>query len=114
MRRATGLSDLASSLSAFGRTERHTVRKRHSQPERPGDLIGGHRRRPTGFQVSQPLRGDATVLSVDHRLVALDELGWHDRGRTLMSAAASDVGDLTAECGTAHGVGELVPGLADG
>jgi hypothetical protein len=44
----------------------------------------------------------------------LDELGWDDCGGALLIAATGDVGDLTTECSPVHGVGEVIPRLADG
>lgn len=56
---------------------------------------------------------DPTVFEVDHRFVLLNELGWHDRSGALLFAATGDVGDLTTEGSPVHGVGEVIPRLAD-
>jgi hypothetical protein len=60
--------------------------------------------RSAGVQVGEPLARDAAVLCVDERFVAFHEISRNDRCRTLMSATARDVGDLTAERSAVHGI----------
>ena len=112
MRRAAGLSSLVSSLRALGHIGWWTAQLR-SQPECPSRLICRDRRCTTGVEVGQPLVSDPTVFEVDHRFVSLNELGWHDRSSALVIAATSDVGDLATEGSPVHGVGEVIPRLAD-
>jgi len=93
MRQATGLSSLANSLSAFGSYwttygPEALVTARASRPPDRRD-----RYRATSVEVGQPLLRDPAVFGVDHRLVALDKLGGHDRGSTLLPPAAGDVSD---------------------
>ena len=85
-----------------------------SQPECPSHLICRDRCCATGFEVGQSLAGDPTILEVDHCFVLLNELGWDDRSSALVSATAGDVGDLTTVGCTIHGIGEVIPCLADG
>ena len=86
----------------------------HSQPECPSHLICRDRRRTAGLEVGQPLMSDPTVFEVDHCFVLLDELSWHNRSGALLIAATGDVGDLTTKGSPVHGVGEVIPRLADG
>jgi hypothetical protein len=75
--------------------------------------MGAKRLLAARFEVSQPFGGDAAILSVDHLLVALYQVGWHDRCSAMMASATGDVGDLTAERGAVDRVREMVSGLAD-
>jgi hypothetical protein len=38
-----------------------------------------HRAGPAGLQFRQALLGNQAVLAIQHCLVLLDQLGWHDR-----------------------------------
>ena len=64
--------------------------------------------------VSQALGRDVSIFAVEHRLVSLDQLDRHDRSGALMTAATSDVGDLTTEGSPVDGVERVTSGLADG
>lgn len=86
----------------------------HSQSECPSRLICWDRGCTVGVEVGEPLMSDPSVFEVGHRLVLLDQLGWHDRSGSLLIAAARDVGDLSTEGSPVHGVGEVIPRLADG
>jgi hypothetical protein len=48
---------------------------------------------------------DPSIFEIDHRLVSIDELDWHDRSSAPLTAATGDVGDLNTEGGPVHGVG---------
>jgi len=86
----------------------------HSQPECPSRLICRDRRRTARLEVGQPLESYPTVFEVDHCFVLLDELGWHNRSGALLISTTGDVGNLTTEGRPVHGVGEVIPRLADG
>lgn len=86
----------------------------HSQSECSSRLICRDCRRTARLEVGQPLESYPTFFEVDHCFVLLDELGWHNRSGALLVAATGDVGDLTTECSPIHGVGEVIPCLADG
>ena len=85
-----------------------------SQSECLSHLICRYRGCATGDEVCYPLLSDPTIFEVDHCLVLLDKLCWHDGSGSLLIAATGDVGDLTAEGSPVDGVGKVIPCLADG
>jgi transcriptional regulator with XRE-family HTH domain len=96
----------------FEAAGRHTTRAR-SLLERPAHLVGAQRRLTAGVEVSQPLGRDPAIFSVDQLLVALDQIGGHDRGGAVMPATPGDVGDLTAKRRAVDRVREMVSCLTD-